>query len=230
MSDEVATARPGLPVLRWTATSRWRAGPGTLVVLVVGLWLFGPGEAALVAAHLGNSPWTVLAQGVARHSPLSIGQATLAISAAVLLAWIPLRERPGLGTIANAVLIAVAIDFMLRVLPQPTARPLQLAEVVAAVALIGVGSALYLTTHLGPGPRDGWMTALHRRTGLPISRIRLALEVTSLAGGWLLGGRVGLGTLLFALLVGQALRIALTGLVRIRCGGTAPSGGPTDRR
>src|SRR4051812_12088398 len=139
----------------WSATSRWRARPSTLLVLVFGLWTFGTGEALLVASHLGNTPWTVLAQGVSRHTPLSIGMATLAISALVLLLWIPLRERPGLGTVLNAVVIAVAIDVMLDWLPQPHANPLRLVEVAGGIAAIGTGSALYLTTQLAPGPRDG---------------------------------------------------------------------------
>jgi len=186
-----------------------------VVVLVVGLWLFGTGEALLVASRLGNTPWTVLAQGVSRHSPLSIGEATFAISIVVLLAWIPLRERPGLGTIANAVVIAVAIDAMLEVLPQPHADPARLGEVFAAILCIGVGSGLYLTTWLGPGPRDGWMTGLARRTGLPIATVRLSMELTALVAGWFLGGRVGLGTVVFALSIGYAVSLAMTLLARL---------------
>src|SRR3954447_15838169 len=114
-----------VPHVRWSAEGRWRPRPATFVVLVVGLWLFGTGEALLVASHLGNTPWTVLAQGLSRHSPLSIGEATFAISLVVLLAWIPLRERPGFGTLLNAVVIAVAIDVMLEWLPQPHANVLR---------------------------------------------------------------------------------------------------------
>ena len=110
-----------VPKLPWSASGRWRVRPVTFVVLVTGLWLFGTGEALLVASHLGNTPWTVLAQGVSKHSALSIGAATFAISLVVLVAWIPLRERPGFGTLANAVVIAVAIDVMLSVLPHPSA-------------------------------------------------------------------------------------------------------------
>jgi hypothetical protein len=182
---------------------------------LVGLWLFGTGEALLVASHLGNTPWTVLAQGVSRHSPLSIGEATFAISLVVLLAWIPLRERPGLGTIANAVVIAVAIDTMLRVVPQPAASLPRLGEVVAAIVSIGAGSGLYLTTWLGPGPRDGWMTGLARRTGLPIASVRLSIEITALVTGWLLGGRVGLGTVVFALTIGYAVSLSMTAVGRL---------------
>ena len=181
----------------------------TLVVLLFGLWLFGTGEALLVASHLGNTPWTVLAQGVSRHTPLSIGTATFAISAVVLLLWIPLRERPGLGTLLNAVVIAVAIDVMLDWLPQPSAKPARLAEVVAGIVAIGLGSALYLTSLLGPGPRDGWMTGIARRTNRSIASVRLAIEVCVLVIGFFLGGRAGIGTVLFALTIGYAVAASI---------------------
>jgi uncharacterized protein len=200
----------------WSASSRWRARPDTLVVLLVGLWTFGTGEALLVVSRLGNTPWTVLAQGVSLHSPLSIGAATFAISVAVLLLWVPLRERPGLGTLANAVVIAVAIDVMLRVLPRPDATVGRLAEVAGAIACIGIGSGLYLTTLLGPGPRDGWMTGLARRTGWPIAPVRLAIEVSALVVGWVLGGRVGLGTVVFALTIGHAVAGSMSLLTLLR--------------
>jgi uncharacterized protein len=199
----------------WSAASRWRARPSTVLVLATGLWAFGTGEALLVASHLGNTPWTVLAQGVSRHSPLSIGAATLAISIVVLVGWLPLREVPGLGTIANAVVIAVAIDVMLKVLPEPTASAGRLAEVAAAIGCIGLGSGLYLTTWLGPGPRDGLMTGIARRTGRPIAVVRLSLELSALVAGYLLGGRVGVGTVVFALTIGYAVAAAMRLLVRV---------------
>ena len=184
-------------------------------MLLTGLWAFGTGEALLVASHLGNTPWTVLAQGVSRHSPMSIGAATLAISAVVLLGWLPLREVPGLGTIANAVVIAVAIDVMLRLLPEPSAIAGRLGEVVAAIACIGLGSGLYLTTWLGPGPRDGWMTGIARRTGWPIAGVRLSIELTVLVAGYLLGGRVGIGTVAFALTIGHAIAAVMRALTHV---------------
>jgi len=212
----VPTARlHTVPRVPWSATGRWRPRPSTLAVLLAGLWLFGTGEALLVASHLGNTPWTVLAQGVSKHSPLSIGAATFAISLVVLLAWIPLRERPGLGTLANAVVIAVAIDVMLDVLPHPQADVARLGEVVAAIVSIGIGSGLYLTTWLGPGPRDGWMTGLARRTHVPIATVRLSIELTVLVIGWSLGGRVGLGTVAFALSIGYAVSLSMTLLSRL---------------
>lgn len=203
-----------VPHTSWRSDSRWRTGPGTFGLLVLGLWLFGTGEALLVSAGLGNGPWTVLAQGLTTKLPISIGLATFAISITVLLLWIPLRERPGLGTIMNAIVIATALQVMLLLLPSPTGDGIgmlivRLAMVLAGIALIGLGSGIYLTTGLGPGPRDGWMTGIHQRTGWPVSRVRLAIEAFVLVLGWLLGGTVGIGTVLFALLVGPAVGYGL---------------------
>jgi uncharacterized membrane protein YczE len=189
--------------------SRWRASPARLTRLLAGLWLFGTGEALLLAAQLGTDPWTVLAQGLALRTPLSIGGATILIGVVVLLGWIPLRERPGLGTILDVVLIGVAIDVMLPVLPQPTGLVARLAFVVSGTLVVGVGSGLYLGAGLGPGPRDGWMTGLHARLGQPVWRVRLAIEATALAAGWLLGGTVGIGTVLHAVLIGPAVDLSL---------------------
>lgn len=198
-----------VPTTRWSATSRWRARPTTYLVLLVGLWLFGTGEAMLVDADLGVTPWTVLAQGLSVRLPITIGVATFAVSACVLLLWLPLRERPGLGTIANAAVIAVALQVMIGVLPEPQAPIWRLAMVLVGIALIGLASGLYLTANLGPGPRDGWMTGIHQRTGWPVTVVRLAIEATVLVVGWLLGGTVGLGTVLFALLIGPAVGYGL---------------------
>lgn len=164
------------------------------------------GEAAIVHAELGNSPWTVLAEGVAKHTPISIGIATVAISFVVLLLWIPLRQRPGIGTILNAVLVGVALDATLPWLPGPGGWLGQAAFVAAGIALVGIGSGLYLTAQLGPGPRDGLMTGLHRRTGRSLRLVRTVIEGTALIAGALLGGTVGLGTVAFALLVGPAVQ------------------------
>jgi len=201
-----------VPTTPWSASgSRWRARPLTLAVLVGGLWIFGTGEAAMVDAGIGVSPWTVLAQGIGERIGISVGAATFLCSALVLLGWIVLRERPGLGTLANAVVIAIAIDAMRPVLPDPQSAPLQLLQVLLGIAAIGVGSGLYLTANLGPGPRDGLMTGLHRRLGFAVGRVRLGIEVTVLSAGWLLGGTVGAGTALFALLVGYAVSLGLAG-------------------
>jgi uncharacterized membrane protein YczE len=182
---------------------------------VAGLWLFATGEALLVASTIGNSPWAVLAQGIDVHTRLTIGAATFLVSAVILLLWIPLRERVGAGTILNAIVISVGMDVMLQVLPTPDAFAVQLAQVVGGVLILAVGSALYLTANLGPGPRDGLMTGLHRRLGWRIAVVRTGLEVSALSVGWLLGGRVGIGTVIFALGVGPALGLVLAGLRRV---------------
>jgi uncharacterized membrane protein YczE len=181
----------------------------TVVILVVGLWVFGTGEALLVDADLGVSPWTVLAQGIGKHLGIGIGWATFLISVVVLLLWIPLRETPGLGTLANAVIVALALGVTVPLLPTPSAVGWQLPEVFAGVALIGTGSGLYLTTGLGPGPRDGLMTGIHHQTGVRVYAVRLCLEVVVLGVGWLLGGTVGVGTAIFALLVGPSVGYGL---------------------
>jgi uncharacterized protein len=156
----------------------------------------------LVASELGNSPWTVLAEGVAVQTPLAIGVATVAISFLVLLMWIPLRQRPGLGTILNAIVIGVAIDASLGWLSEPAELLPRYAFVAAGIALVGLGSGLYLTCFLGPGPRDGLMTGV----------VRTGIEVTALTIGAVLGGTVGIGTLAFALLIGPAVQASVMAL------------------
>ncbi|MFL5842541.1 MAG: YczE/YyaS/YitT family protein, partial [Thermoleophilaceae bacterium] len=192
--------------------SLWRPSAAQLARLLPGLWIFGTGEACIVHARLGNSPWTVLAEGVSKHTSLSIGDATIAISFAVLLAWIPLRQRPGLGTLLNAVVIGLALDTMLGVLPGPGGVVPRLAFVLAGIALVSIGSGLYLTARLGPGPRDGLMTGLHFRTGRSLRLIRGLLEGGALTAGFVLGGRVGVGTVAFALLIGPGVQAAVTTL------------------
>lgn len=188
--------------------SRWRPGPRRLARLLTGLVLFGAGEALVVASELGNSPWTVFAEGVSEQTPLSIGLATVASSFVLLLLWIPLGERPGLGTIANALVVGVVIDLVLLALG---GAPLwvRVLELVGGIGLVGVGSGLYLNAALGPGPRDGLMMGLHRRTGRPVGLLRGLIEVSALVVGALLGGTVGVGTVAFALLVGPAVAVAL---------------------
>jgi uncharacterized membrane protein YczE len=202
----LAPAR-SIPTMPWSAEgSPWsRPRPLTLVVLLLGLWLFGIGEAALIDASLGNTPWTVLAEGIADHGPLDIGGATILVSVVVLLGWIPLRQLPGIGTIANVIVIGVSLDVMLPLLPHPSSVLVRALEAVAGIVTIGVGSALYLTANLGPGPRDGWMTGLHRRLGYAIASVRATIELTVLAIGIALGGTVGVATFAFALSVGYCL-------------------------
>jgi len=198
-----------VPVTRWRASSRWRAKPSTLGILVLGLYLFGTGDALLVVSGLGVSPWTVLAQGLGDQLGISIGLATFIVSAVVLLLWIPLREVPGLGTVANAIVIAIALQVGVTFLPRPTNVFIQFAFVIIGIFIIGVGSGLYLTTRMGPGPRDGWMTGIHLRTGWPVSAVRLGIEVVVLAAGWMLGGTVGIGTVMFAILIGPSVGYGL---------------------
>ena len=185
--------------------STWRASPSDLGRLLTGLWLFGAGVALIVLARLGADPWTVLAEGVAQRTPLTLGGTIIAIGIAVLLLWIPLRERPGLGTVANVVLIGIAVDATLAILPSPGSAGTRIGSLLAGIALIGLGSGLYLGARLGPGPRDGLMTGLHRVTGRPVWQVRAALEGAVLATGWALGGTVGIGTVAFALLIGPSV-------------------------
>ena len=197
-----------VPTTPWSAgASNWKASPATILVLVLGLWLFGTGEAALVAAGIGVSPWVVLAQGISVHTHLSIGWATFWVSAVVLLLWVPLRRRPGLGTVLNIIVIACALEVMVPVFPTPSQPVWQVVEALLGIGIVGAGSALYITSNLGPGPRDGLMTGLHDRTGVRIGRVRLGIEVVVMVAGWLLGGTVGIGTALFGLLIGQSVAV-----------------------
>ena len=189
--------------------SRWRASPRRLASLLFGLAVFGAGEACLVASELGNSPWTVFAQGIEEQTPLSIGAATIATSFAILLLWIPLRQRPGLGTIANAVVIGLAIDEVLWVLPDHAPLAARYLEVACGISLVAVGSAFYLRAALGPGPRDGLMTGVHRVSGRPVALVRTCIELGALTVGVVLGGRFGIGTVAFALLIGPAVAFTL---------------------
>ncbi len=186
----------------------WRPGPLRLTILLAGLWLFGTGEACIVAAALGNSPWTVLAQGVAENTPLDIGAATVAISFGVLAAWIPLRQAPGLGTILNAIVVGIAIGVMVTVLPADPEPTIAWALLAGGIALVAVGGGFYLGARLGPGPRDGLMTGLHARTGRSLRLVRTLIELSALIGGFILGGTVGVGTAAFALLIGPGVQFA----------------------
>jgi uncharacterized membrane protein YczE len=203
--------------------SRWRPSPGQLAQVLVGLWIFGVGEALLVASELGNSPWTVLAEGVSKHTPLSIGAATLAIGAAVLLCWIPLSERPGLGTVLNSIVIGISIDVTLSLLPHLEPLGVRWVSALCGIAVVGLGSGLYLTARLGPGPRDGLMTGLHARNGWPLAGVRTGIELTAVTVGALLGGTVGLGSLLFALLIGHAVSFGVRRIGPYAAPGRAPA-------
>ena len=189
--------------------ARWRPTPHQLVQVLIGLWLFGMGEALVVASELGNSPWTVFAQGVAKHTPLSIGGATVVTSVLVLVCWIPLREVPGLGTVLNAIVIGISIDATLALLPHVDSLAVRWVALLGGIGLVGLASGLYLTAALGPGPRDGLMTGLNARFGWPLAAVRTGIEVTAVTAGWLLDGTVGIGSVLFALLIGHAVSFSV---------------------
>ena len=203
-----------IPHTSWTAKSRWSLTPARLVILVFGLTVFGLGDALLIQSTLGNSPWAVLSQGLSRHTPLSLGWANFFISIVVLLGWIPLKQRPGFGTLANIVVISTALQVGIDIFPiEHHTMWIRLAYLFGGIALIGCGSAFYITCGLGPGPRDGLMTGIHKITGIRVGRVRLVLEVIVASVGWAIGGRVGIGTLCFALFIGNSVAIWL-GLVR----------------
>jgi len=195
----------------WSSATPYNLRPQlkTLAYLILGLVFFGLGEAMLIASGAGVSPWTVLAQGFAGNLGWSIGFTTMVVSFVVLLFWIPLRRKPGMGTILNALIIAFMIDFSLPILPHPELLPGQILQAGLGVLVVGIASGIYLTANLGAGPRDGLMTGLQAVTGLPIAWIRIALEVVVVSAGWYLGGVVGAGTVLFAFGVGPCIAVGI---------------------
>lgn len=202
-----------------------RAGrlPLRVTQLLIGLVLFGVTMALLLRARLGLEPWGVLHFGLARHLPLSYGLVTIVVSFLVLALWIPLRQGPGLGTVLNAVVIGVAIDVTLAIVPDVEGLALRVLVLLAAIVGNGLAGALYIGSQLGPGPRDGLMTGLSRRTGRSLRSVRTALEVSVVVLGWLLGGVVGVGTVLYALLIGPVVQFFLPRLT-VRLPSSAASG------
>jgi uncharacterized membrane protein YczE len=180
-----------------------------LVQLYAGLVLYGLSMALLVRSGLGVMPWDVLHQGLARQLGWSLGTVTIVVGALVLLAWVPLRERPGLGTVSNVVVIGLALDAALAVLPEPSSLPIRVALVPLAIGLNAVATAAYIGVHLGPGPRDGLMTGLVRRSGRSVRLVRTSIEVAVVALGWLLGGTLGVATVLYALAIGPLVHALL---------------------
>jgi len=180
-----------------------------LVQLYAGLVLYGASMALLVRSSLGVMPWDVLHQGLARQLEWSLGAVTVLVGALVLLAWVPLRQRPGLGTVSNVVVIGIAVDAGLAVVPEIGGLPGRIALAVAGVALNAVATAAYIGVHLGPGPRDGLMTGLVRRTGGSVRVVRTAIEVAVVAGGWALGGTLGVATVVYALAIGPLVHLLL---------------------
>ena len=176
--------------------------PRRLTQLYIGLLLYGFSDALLVRAGLGLDPWDVFHQGVAHRVGLAIGTVVIITGAAVLLLWVPLRQWPGLGTVSNAILIGLAINWSLEVLPHGGSLAWRIVEMSGAVVLNGIATGMYIGAAFGPGPRDGLMTGFARRTGRSIRLVRTSIEITVLAAGWLLGGTVGVGTVLYALAIG----------------------------
>ena len=202
-----------IPITPWRAKNQWSLSLNRSLILTLGLVIFGIGDGLLIVSHLGNAPWSVLSQGISLRSGISIGWSTFLVSSAVLLLWIPFKQKPGLGTLANIAVIALAIDLTVAWIHPPQNVLMRLLIVLLGIALVGAGSALYLTCGLGPGPRDGLMTAIHYASNISVARVRAGIETTVLLIGWLLGGRVGIGTLLFACAIGAsvALWLALVG-------------------
>ncbi|OMC29696.1 hypothetical protein A5740_17455 [Mycobacterium sp. GA-1841] len=178
-------------------------------LLLIGLCGYGVSMAMMVRAGLGLDPWDVFHQGLTRHTPLSLGMASAVTGVVVLLAWIPLRNRPGVGTVANVVVIAVTVDATLAVLPAASAMPVRIAMMIGAVVLNAISTVLYIGAGLGPGPRDGLMTGLVARTGLSVRLVRTGIEATVLAIGWLLGGTIGIGTVVYAFGIGPLVQLFL---------------------
>tara|TARA_B110000438_G_scaffold100849_1_gene99730 strand:+ start:569 stop:1243 length:675 start_codon:yes stop_codon:yes gene_type:complete len=206
-----------IPKLFWSSPKALTIRPKliSILFLIIGLILFGLGEALLISAGIGVSPWTVLGQGISRVFNLSIGTATFFISLFVLLCWIPLKQIPGLGTMLNVIIIATVLDYSLPYLPSPEIYFFKLTQVILGIIITGFGGAVYLIANLGPGPRDGLMTGLQSISNLPIAWVRSGIELTVVLIGWLLGGVVGLGTLLFAIGIGPSVAASIHALTRL---------------
>ena len=200
-----------IPNLSWSSNDPFNFKPkfNTFTYLVLGLILFGLGETLLITANQGVSPWTVLAQGLSFQFNLSIGVTTFIVSIIVLFFWYPLKQKPGLGTLLNVILISIVIDLSTPILPYPKTLFYQIIQSVIAVLIVGIGSGFYLTANLGPGPRDGLMTGLQKLTDKPIALIRTILEVSAVLIGFYFGGVVGIGTLLFAFGIGPAVSLGI---------------------
>jgi|TARA_Y100000992_G_C21268115_1_gene495101 uncharacterized membrane protein YczE len=200
-----------IPKVYWSSERPLNFKPkiSSLFFLCFGLSLFGLGEGLLIVSSTGASPWSVLAQGISLHIDLSIGTITFLISFAVLFLWIFLKQKPGIGTILNALIIALMIDLSIKFIPAPDSFIFRLILASFAVLSVGIGSGIYLVANLGPGPRDGLMTGLQKKTNFPIAAVRAFLEITVVSIGWYLGGIVGVGTLLFAFGVGPAVALGL---------------------
>ena len=200
-----------IPKVHWSSDKPYNFKPkfSTFFFLCFGLTMFGLGEGLLIVSFTGASPWRVLAQGISLNVNLSIGTITLLISIAVLILWIPLGQKPGMGTIFNALIIAFMIDLCIKFVPTPSNYLNQLILAVISVMMVGIGGGIYLVSNLGAGPRDGLMIGLQKVTNLPVAAVRAFLEISVVSIGWYLGGTVGVGTLLFAFGIGPCVALGL---------------------
>ena len=200
-----------VPKTYWSSNKPFNFKPksSTLFFLCLGLSLFGLGEGLLIVSFTGASPWSVLAQGISFNIGFSVGTITLFVSVAVLILWIPLKQKPGIGTILNVLIIALMIDVCIYFVPTPENYIFKILLAIIAVLMVGLGGGIYLVSNLGPGPRDGLMIGLQEKTNLPIAVVRSFLEISVVAIGWYLGGIVGIGTLLFAFGIGPAVALGL---------------------
>ncbi len=200
-----------IPKVKWSSEKPFNFKPkfSTFFFLCFGLSLFGLGEGLLIVSFTGASPWSVLAQGISLNVNLSIGTITLLISIAVLILWIPLGQKPGMGTIFNALIIAIMIDLCIKYVPTPSNYIHQLLLAIISVIIVGIGGGIYLVSNLGAGPRDGLMIGLQKLTNFPIAVVRATLEISVVSIGWYLGGTVGIGTLLFAFGIGPCVALGL---------------------
>jgi uncharacterized membrane protein YczE len=200
-----------IPIVSWSSDKSLNFKPklSTSFFLIFGLVIFGLGEGLLILSTTGNSPWSVLAEGISNTTSLSIGAATFFISVSVLFLWIFIKQKPGLGTIFNIVIIAGMIDITLSFFDAPSSIWMKYFLAIFSVLLVGLGSGIYLVANLGPGPRDGLMTGLTKLTNLPIALVRAFLEISAVLAGWYLGGTVGAGTLIFAFGIGPCVALGL---------------------
>jgi uncharacterized membrane protein YczE len=200
-----------IPKVSWSSEKPLNLKPKiiTFFFLCFGLTLFGLGEGLLLVSAAGASPWSVFAQGIHLSVGLSVGAITIIISILVLLFWVPLSQKPGMGTILNALIIGIMIDICIKFVPTPEDFISQIFLAVAAVLIVGLGGGIYLVANLGAGPRDGLMIGLQKKTNFPIAAVRATLEITVMSIGWYLGGTVGVGTLLFAFGIGPAVALSL---------------------
>jgi len=200
-----------IPKVYWSSEKPLNLKPkiSTFFFLCLGLVLFGLGEGLLIVSFAGASPWSILAQGIALNVDLSIGIITVLMSIGVLLLWLPLKQKPGIGTILNAIIIGLMIDVCIKFIPTPENYLNQLILATIAVLTVGLGGGIYLVANLGAGPRDGLMVGLQKKTNLPIATVRAFLEITVMSIGWYLGGTVGIGTLLFAFGIGPSVALGL---------------------